>query len=130
MALPMPYLREAMPDFASELRSFLYLGGYAELCPQVDSLKVVDRCRCNAEDCATFYTEPKPNGAWGDGHRNLVLPTQDFDLIVDVVHDRIVCVEILERPDVKQMLDSILGSTPSQKSEDGEQGAEPNRNAE
>ena len=99
-------LRDAMPKFASELFSVLSSGDHSSLSSQVQSLQIVDRCDCGDDSCATFFTSPKPSGSWGGGHRNIVLPVEDYDLILDVVEQDIVCVEILDRPDLKLLLDS------------------------
>jgi len=55
-------------------------------------------------------------------HRNLVLPVQDFDLILDVVDQQIVCVEILDRPDLKLLLDDNFRACLTEEKKDGESG--------
>ena len=101
-------LCEAMPTVATELRELLDRQGEAELAAQVSSLKIFERCRCGDDFCATFYTQPKPNGAYGPGHRNVALTPDEGMLILDVVAGEIMCVEVLDREDVRQKLDEVL----------------------
>jgi hypothetical protein len=82
--------------------------GEPELAAQVPSLPISDRCRCGDESCATFYTQPKPEGAYGPGHRNVVLAPDDGTIILDVVEERIACVEVLDRNDVREKLLEVL----------------------
>lgn len=55
-------------------------------------------CGCEDDFCQSFYTAPKPTGAYGDDHRNVCLdPPWPGDLILDVAHDSIAYVEVLYR---------------------------------
>jgi hypothetical protein len=64
----------------------------------VDRLRIVALCPCEDDFCQSFYTAPKPAGAYGLGHRNICLePSWPGHLILDVVHDDIVHVEVLYR---------------------------------
>ncbi|MGA8869641.1 MAG: hypothetical protein WB460_00775 [Candidatus Acidiferrales bacterium] len=49
-------LTEVLPAFAAELRQLL-----------------VERCRFGDDFCATFYTQPKPQGSFDPGHRDVAL---------------------------------------------------------
>ncbi len=89
-------LRDVFPDVATELHALLLAEGETLLADQVESLQIVDRCRCTDDFCAMFYAVPRPAQVpWGPGHRNVALVPQRGDLILDVVGDRIVAVEIL-----------------------------------
>ena len=101
-------LSEAMPAFATELRQLLEEQGEPELAGQVRGLMIFDRCRCGDDFCSTFYTQPKPDGAYGPGHRNVRVMPEDGMLILDVVAGEIACVEVLDRNDVREKLDSVL----------------------
>jgi hypothetical protein len=106
---PHPLLADVFPDLAAEIAAGLRaLAEPAEIATSVAGLRVVDRCRCGVRSCATFYTEPRPKGAYGPGHRNLVLDPRRGMLILDIVEDRIVCVEVLDRPELGELLDSAL----------------------
>ena len=104
----MPSIQEAFPAFHAELTALVEASARPELAAQVADLPVVDRCRCGEKACAHFYTAPKPSGGYGAGHSNVLLPAARGLIVLDVVHDRIVAVELLDRPDVKAILDSML----------------------
>jgi hypothetical protein len=102
-------LTDTLPEFAAELRQLLVEKGEPELATRVSSLSIFGRCRCGDDFCATFYTQPKPKGSYGPGHRNVVLAPDDGTVILDVVAGEIACVEVLDREDVRQKL---LASVP------------------
>jgi hypothetical protein len=98
-----------LPAFSAELQRLLIEQGEPELAAQVPQLPIHDRCSCGDDFCATFYTQPKPNGAFGPGHRNVrLLPDDGALLILDVVGGQIACVELLDRPEVREKLDAVL----------------------
>ncbi len=101
-------LINALPAFATELQQLLTDRGEPELAAQVPGLAILDRCRCGDDFCATFYTQPKPEGSFGPGHRNVVLTPDEGMLVLDVVTGEIACVEVLDRKDVRQKLDEVL----------------------
>lgn len=101
-------LHEQFPELSRELHQLLVDTGEPELASQVPSLQIIDRCRCGDDFCATFYTQPKPDGAYGPGHRNVVLDPAQGMLILDVVSDVIAQVEVLYRDDVRRKLLNLL----------------------
>src|ERR1700693_5524872 len=101
-------LSEALPLLSQELQKLLTEAGEAELASQVSALRILDRCRCGDDFCASFYTQPKPDGAYGPGHRNVLLEPAKGMLIIDVVDDVIAQVEILHRNDIRQTLLAAL----------------------
>jgi hypothetical protein len=103
-----PLISDALPGLAHELTTLLLKDGEPELAAQVQQLHIVDRCRCGDDFCATFYTVPCPRGAWGTGHRNLSLDCEHGMLILDVVDDKLTCVEVLDRDDIRKRLHEIL----------------------
>ncbi len=97
-------LAETLPEFAQELQRLLQ-AQKPELAVQVPILKIVEGCGCGDDFCASFYTRPKPNGAYGPGHDSLLLDTEAPGmLILDVVDGVISFIEVLYRPDVRQKL--------------------------
>jgi hypothetical protein len=97
-------LAETLPEFAQELQRLLQTQK-PELAVQVPILKIVEGCGCGDDFCASFYTEPKPHGAYGPGHDTLLLDTEAPGmLILDVVDGVISFVEVLYRLDVRQKL--------------------------
>ena len=99
---------DLFPVFLAELKALLVREGRSDLSDQLARLPVVDRCHCGQENCAHFYTAPKPNGSYGAGHENLMLPTERGLVVLDLVSGSIVAVEVLDRPDVKMPLDLYL----------------------
>ncbi|MEQ6900980.1 hypothetical protein [Nocardioides sp. YIM 152588] len=91
-------LSDRWPVLAGELRDALTAAREPALASQVDDLVVVQSCGCGDDFCQSFYTAPRPRGPWGPGHRNLELaaPWRGL-LILDVLDDRIVYVEVLDR---------------------------------
>ena len=102
------FLTETFPAFANELRQLLMEKDEPELAAQVSSLKIFERCRCGDDFCATFYTQPKPGGGFGSGHRNVALMPVQGMLILDVVAEKIACVEVLYREEVRGKLVNLL----------------------
>jgi hypothetical protein len=102
MASPM-LLTEALPKLTEELQKLLE-AKKPELAVQVPALKIVQSCGCGDDFCASFYTQPKPKGAYGPGHYNLLLVPADGMLILDVVDSVISFVEVLYRPEIRQKL--------------------------
>jgi hypothetical protein len=95
---PASLLRETWPIFTAELATALDAYGDDRLTVQVDRLRIVAVCACGDDFCQSFYTGPKPAGAYGPGHRNVCLePSWPGYLILDVLHDDIVHIEVLYR---------------------------------
>jgi hypothetical protein len=101
-------LTDTLPAFAAELRQLLTEKCEHELAAQVSGLNIFDRCRCGDNFCATFYTQPKPEGSFGPGHRNVALTPDEGMLILDVVGEEIACVEVLDRPSIRDKLDAVF----------------------
>jgi hypothetical protein len=99
-------LKECFPDLANELRELLV--NEADLAAGVDELRLIDKCRCGDDFCASFYTSPPPDGAWGEGHENIVLEPKEGMIVLDVVDRDIVMVEVLNRNDVKEAIDRLV----------------------
>jgi hypothetical protein len=58
-------LVETLPSLTEELQELLAKVDRAELASQIPALNIVDRCGCGDNFCASFYTQPKPNGSYG-----------------------------------------------------------------
>ena len=101
-------LVEALPELANELERLLRLEGEAELAAQVQGLRIVDRCQCGDDFCATFYVQPKPMGSYGPTHRTVALGPEQGMLILDVDNAKIACIEVLYRDDIRHRLDTLL----------------------
>jgi hypothetical protein len=99
-----PLLSDVLPDLAREIQQLLVEQGEAELAAQVPSLRIVDRCRCGDDFCASFYVQPRPDGAYGPDHRNVTLSPNQGMLILDVVGAGIAGVKVLYREDVRKAI--------------------------
>lgn len=105
-----PLLAEAIPNFVGELESLLRSEGESDLAEQVAGLRIVDRCRCGDDFCATFYVVPPPSGAWGPGHETVPLGLSSNGMInVDVLDGHIVSIEVLDREDIRN---AVLAACP------------------
>lgn len=101
-------LVDQFPELASELGELLEGHGEEQLAQTIGGLSVVDRCRGGDDFCATMYTLPRLLGAWGEGHRNVALDSKNGFLIIDVVHERIVEIEVLYRDEIRTRLLALL----------------------
>ena len=106
-----PLLQEGLPDLANELTSLLKKQNERDLFEQVPLLRLVDCCRCGDDFCATLYTAPQPNGAYGPTHESLALDPSSGQLIIDLVDRKIVCIEILFREDIRKKVLQLFPQT-------------------
>jgi hypothetical protein len=104
----MASVSEILPAFCTELQDLLISIRRPELADQLPALPIVARCTCGQSNCAHFYTAPPPTGSYGSGHTNLMLPVDRGLVALDLMHSAIVAVEVLDRSDVKAVLDTIL----------------------
>jgi len=102
------FLNSSLPNLSQELTALLISAEEPALAAQIASLEIVQRCPCNDDFCATFYTAPRPAGAYGPGHRNVSLEPENGMIILDVLDERIMKVEILYRDEVRSQLASLF----------------------
>ena len=102
-----PLLTDVLPGLAQELQKLLVEQGEPALAAQVPGLRIIDRCRCDDDFCATFYVRPRPKGEFGPEHRNVALTPTDGMLVLDVVGESIAAVEVLYRDDVRKVIQTI-----------------------
>ena len=101
----LPLLRDIHPGFSAELVSLLEAEGESDLAICANDLHVIARCPCADDFCQSFYTAPEPEGAYGPGHRNVSLLTKHDHggmIVLDVVHGRIMFVEVLFYPPLRR----------------------------
>ena len=101
-------VRTLFPDLVGELRELLAESADSHLAEQLSDLVIVDRCRCGDDFCGMFYTIPPPDEAWPSPHRNVPFFTERGELILDVVNERIAAIEVLDRPEVRRVLDEVM----------------------
>jgi hypothetical protein len=99
---------DEFPELSEELQTLLRSLGEVILAEQVPGLRLLDRCRCGDDFCATIYTQPKPAKAYGPSHRNVPLTPEKGMIILDVVDGKIACVEILYRDEIRSKLLKVL----------------------
>ena len=105
-----PRLVDLSPAFAAEMVTALKLSeADSDLAAQVPTLEVWERCSCADEFCASFSTGPGPRGTWSDDgeHQNVELAVDTGMAILDVVDRVIRYVEVLDRPDLKHLLEPV-----------------------
>jgi hypothetical protein len=101
-------LVDALPQLQKEIRLLLDQAGESQLSAQLEDLSIVDRCRCGDDFCSSFYTAPKPAGAYGKGHRSISLEPSKGMIILDVVDEKVVQIEVLYRDEVRETLDKLM----------------------
>ena len=108
-------LQDALPDLTDELARLLRKNNEKYLVKQIPRLRLVDRCRCGDDFCATLYTAPKPKGAYGPNHESISLNPSSGQLILDLLERKIVCIEILFREDFRSRVLQLFAQTSASK---------------
>ncbi len=108
-------LQDALPDLTDELARLLRKNNEKDLVKHIPRLRLVDRCRCGDDFCATLYTAPKPKGAYGPNHERIFLNPSSGQLILDLLERKIVCIEILFREDFRSRVLQLFAQTPASK---------------
>lgn len=103
-------LIKVLPELAQQLRDGLTELSANDLALSVDQLDVVDRCRCRDPSCGIFYCLPKE--LWKGKRLRQVIPRVPCLFAIDVYDEQIACVEILDRPEITEMLDSLFPLAP------------------
>lgn len=92
-------MREVYPELVAELARLLEAEGERHLAICAHDLRLVAPCGCKDDFCQSIRTAEHPEGTpYGPGHRNVILDPEEGMLILDVVDERIVYVEVLNRP--------------------------------
>lgn len=94
-----PLVRDVFPDLIDELTSLLEAEGENELAIGVRDVRLVAMCDCDDDFCQSIHTAVHPKGQpYGEGHRCVPLLPSKGMLALDVVHGRIMYIEVLNRP--------------------------------
>ncbi|WP_216587408.1 hypothetical protein [Streptomyces brasiliscabiei] len=94
-----PFVRDVFPDLVAELTVLLEVEGEYAPAVRAADLRLVDECGCGDGFCRSIRTADHRRGRpYGPGHRCVPLPPSKGMLIPDVVDDRIMYIEILDRP--------------------------------
>ena len=100
--------RDIAPEFAEELAALLLVDGEPSLAEQMLAAEVVARCACDDACCASFYTAPAPDGAYGPGHDNIQLDPTVGAVVLDVVDGRLMQVEVLHHDAFRRALHAAV----------------------
>ena len=76
-------ISKLLPKFCVELQDLISSCGRSELVDQVPDLPIVGRCVRSDWNCAHIYTTAPPNGQYGAGHSNLILPADEGFVALD-----------------------------------------------
>jgi hypothetical protein len=95
---PVCRYRDVLPVTTEIIAALLTKDGRNALADQVPDLMIFDRCSCEAAHCASFYTQPKPDGRYGPTHSGFMLPSPAGLMIFDMLGDTIAFIEILDFP--------------------------------
>ncbi|MFF1904030.1 hypothetical protein [Kitasatospora sp. NPDC058218] len=101
-----PLVRDAFPDLIAELITLLEDEEEHELAVRVRDVRLVARCDCGDDFCQSIRTAVHPKGQpYGEGHRCVPLLPSKGMLVLDVVDDRIMYIEVLDRPPMNDQHD-------------------------
>jgi hypothetical protein len=99
-----PRLIDVLPELAAELRVLLEASNQHELAGQVPGLVIFGRCHCGDSFCASFYTQPKPHGAYVGDYYTIEVEPEEGMILLDVVNTQIAQVEVLYRDEIRKTL--------------------------
>ena len=99
----MLHLVDALPEFAAELSRGLAELGHKELATSVNSIVIVERCKCDETGCITFYAVPKT--VTNQRPCKTAMPVVKGLTCVQYIGQQIVWVEALGRPEDREKLD-------------------------
>lgn len=98
-----PLVRDLYPELIDELVGLLEEEGEHWLAICAWDVRMIAECGCRDDFCQSIRTSEHPGGQpYGPGYRCLPLLPAQGDLILDVVHGRIMYIEILERPPMRR----------------------------
>ncbi|WP_436772206.1 hypothetical protein [Yinghuangia sp. YIM S09857] len=93
-------MADVLPDLCAQICQLLREESEHEVAAVFPHLPFLGWCECGDDFCQGFHTAPKPEGAYGQGHRMLALWGPGH-INLDLVHDTVMYVEVLNRPDIK-----------------------------
>jgi hypothetical protein len=100
---PSARLRDVDPVLARELRVGLAMAGENNLACAIEELTIVEPCGCDDEACASFYPVERFQAAWYWGRDGRTVALRQ-GLAVDAAADRIIAVEVVDRPILRRNL--------------------------
>lgn len=105
--MPAPLMSDVLPDLVEELAYLLRQTGAEPLIEQLRRLRIESICDCGDDSCSSFATAEEVKVA-----QTVELPASEGFLIIDLNAAEQVCfVEILNRPDVKYLLEEYYAAS-------------------
>ena len=105
-----PMMSDILPDFIDELAALMREAGAEPLVDQLANLRIESVCDCGDENCSSFATS-----AVVKVHNAVELPAMEGFLIIDLNAANEICfIEVLNRPDIKYLLEEHYPSAPPQ----------------
>lgn len=99
--MPAPMLSEVLPDLLDEIAALLRQVGADPLIEKLPALRIESICDCGDDNCSSFATLGEVKV-----HNAIELPAMEGFLIIDLnPSDEICFIEVLNRPDVKYLLE-------------------------
>jgi hypothetical protein len=99
--MPAPLLSDVLPDLIEELAHLMRQTAAEPLIDQLRQLRIESICDCGDDNCSSFATASEVKVA-----QTVELPASEGFLIIDLNAAEQVCfVEVLNRPDVKYLLE-------------------------
>ncbi|HTY56875.1 MAG TPA: hypothetical protein VMB26_16840 [Candidatus Binataceae bacterium] len=105
--MPAPLMSEVLPDFVEELAYLMRQTAAEPLIEQLRALRIESICDCGDDSCSSFATASEVKVA-----QTVELPASEGFLIIDLNAAEQVCfVEVLNRPDVKYLLEEYYSAS-------------------
>lgn len=99
--MPAPMVSEVLPDLIDEMAMLLRQAGADPIVEQLRNLRIEAVCDCGDENCSSFATASEVKV-----HSTVELSAIEGFLIVDLNAANEICfIEVLNRPDVKYLLE-------------------------
>jgi hypothetical protein len=101
-------MSEAFPEFTTELQGLLRDEGEVEIAEQVPDFRILERCRCGDDYCATMYAYQGRRDSYQPDYRSVSLHPKTGVIVLDVIEGNIIGIEVLFRDAIRKKLLEIL----------------------
>ncbi|MBV9786742.1 MAG: hypothetical protein JOZ51_01100 [Chloroflexi bacterium] len=107
------HLKSTLPDFAAELENKLIAKGLPAYAAQVAELIVTDRC-CGDQMCASMICDgyDGENVPLEEEDQVQAILVEEWYFVVIAFKGKIVNIELLDRPEIRAVLDELLPVRP------------------
>lgn len=107
MIMKAPLLSEVFPEVAEEIRRTLRgleCEEFRVLIPEVDQLRIVDRCHCGDDTCASMYFVSSSNEEKWLADAECIETEGALVQVFSILENRIVEAEIIFQPQIRARL--------------------------